>query len=42
MNFEEHAAKSLVLAPAGIPVPRGQYAARRRKRPKRFAQSDPP
>ena len=24
MNFEEHAAKSLVLAPAGIPVPRGQ------------------
>ena len=23
MNFEEHAAKSLVLAPAGIPVPRG-------------------
>jgi succinyl-CoA synthetase beta subunit len=24
MNFEEHAAKSLVLVPAGIPVPRGQ------------------
>ena len=24
MNFDEHAAKSLVLAPAGIPVPRGQ------------------
>lgn len=24
MNFEEHAAKSLVLAPAGIPVPRGK------------------
>ena len=24
MNFEEHAAKSLVLMPAGIPVPRGQ------------------
>jgi succinyl-CoA synthetase beta subunit len=24
MNFEEHAAKSLVLAPAGIAVPRGQ------------------
>ena len=24
MNFEEHAAKSLVLTPAGIPVPRGQ------------------
>jgi succinyl-CoA synthetase beta subunit len=24
MNFEEHAAKSLVLAPAGIPVPRSQ------------------
>jgi succinyl-CoA synthetase beta subunit len=24
MNFEEHAAKSLVLAPAGIPIPRGQ------------------
>ena len=23
MNFEEHAAKSLVLSPAGIPVPRG-------------------
>ena len=23
MNFEEHAAKSLVLNPAGIPVPRG-------------------
>src|SRR5882762_10296486 len=23
MNFEEHAAKTLVLAPAGIPVPRG-------------------
>ena len=23
MNFEEHAAKSLILAPAGIPVPRG-------------------
>jgi succinyl-CoA synthetase beta subunit len=23
MNFEEHAAKSLVLGPAGIPVPRG-------------------
>jgi succinyl-CoA synthetase beta subunit len=23
MNFEEHAAKALVLAPAGIPVPRG-------------------
>ena len=23
MNFEEHAAKSLVLMPAGIPVPRG-------------------
>jgi succinyl-CoA synthetase beta subunit len=23
MNFEEHAAKSLVLVPAGIPVPRG-------------------
>jgi succinyl-CoA synthetase beta subunit len=23
MNFEEHAGKSLVLAPAGIPVPRG-------------------
>jgi succinyl-CoA synthetase beta subunit len=25
MNFEEYAAKSLVLAPAGIPVPRGQF-----------------
>jgi succinyl-CoA synthetase beta subunit len=25
MNFEEHAAKSLVLLPAGIPVPRGQF-----------------
>jgi succinyl-CoA synthetase beta subunit len=24
MNFEEHAAKSLILAPAGIPVPRGE------------------
>lgn len=24
MNFEEHAAKSLVLAAAGIPIPRGQ------------------
>jgi succinyl-CoA synthetase beta subunit len=24
MNFDEHAAKSLVLVPAGIPVPRGQ------------------
>lgn len=24
MNFDEHAAKSLVLAPAGIPLPRGQ------------------
>jgi succinyl-CoA synthetase beta subunit len=24
MNFEEHAAKSLVLVPAGIPVPRGK------------------
>ena len=24
MNFDEHTAKSLVLAPAGIPVPRGQ------------------
>ena len=24
MNFEEHAAKSLVLTPAGIPVPRGK------------------
>jgi succinyl-CoA synthetase beta subunit len=24
MNFDEHAAKSLVLAPAGIPVPRGK------------------
>src|SRR4026209_2544859 len=23
MNFEEHAAKSLILTPAGIPVPRG-------------------
>ena len=23
MNFEEHAAKSLVLTPAGSPVPRG-------------------
>jgi succinyl-CoA synthetase beta subunit len=23
MNFEEHAAKSLILAPAGIPIPRG-------------------
>lgn len=23
MNFEEHAAKALVLAPAGIPIPRG-------------------
>jgi len=23
MNFEEHAAKSLVLAPAGIPILRG-------------------
>ena len=23
MNFEEHAAKSLILSPAGIPVPRG-------------------
>ncbi|MGA7534905.1 MAG: ATP-grasp domain-containing protein, partial [Pseudolabrys sp.] len=23
MNFEEHAAKSLILAPAGVPVPRG-------------------
>lgn len=23
MNFEEHAAKTLVLAPAGIPIPRG-------------------
>ncbi len=23
MNFEEHAAKSLVLGPAGIPIPRG-------------------
>src|SRR4029079_10620067 len=23
MNFEEHAAKSLVLTPAGVPVPRG-------------------
>ncbi|CAA9307651.1 MAG: Succinyl-CoA ligase [ADP-forming] beta chain [uncultured Microvirga sp.] len=26
MNFEEHAAKSLVLAPAGVPVPRGELA----------------
>ena len=24
MNFEEHAAKSLILGPAGIPVPRGE------------------
>ena len=24
MNFEEHAAKSLILAPTGIPVPRGE------------------
>jgi succinyl-CoA synthetase beta subunit len=24
MNFEEHAAKSLILEPAGIPVPRGE------------------
>ena len=24
MNFEEHAAKSLILAPAGIPMPRGE------------------
>ena len=23
MNFEEHAAKALILAPAGIAVPRG-------------------
>ena len=23
MNFEEHAAKTLLLAPAGIPIPRG-------------------
>jgi succinyl-CoA synthetase beta subunit len=23
MNFEEHVAKSLILAPAGVPVPRG-------------------
>jgi len=28
MNFDEHAAKSLVLAPAGIPVPRGQICRR--------------
>ncbi len=27
MNFEEHAAKSLILAPAGIPVPRGMLVA---------------
>jgi succinyl-CoA synthetase beta subunit len=27
MNFEEHAAKSLILAPAGIPVPRGLLCA---------------
>ena len=27
MNFEEHAAKSLVLAPAGIAVPRGKLCA---------------
>ncbi len=27
MNFEEHAAKSLVLGPAGIPVPRGMLCA---------------
>src|SRR5947208_5472964 len=25
MNFEEYAAKSLVLRPAGIPVPRGEF-----------------
>jgi succinyl-CoA synthetase beta subunit len=24
MNFEEHAAKSLILSPAGIPIPRGE------------------
>src|SRR5690349_22953619 len=24
MNFEEHTAKSMVLVPAGVPVPRGQ------------------
>ena len=24
MNFEEHAAKSLILGPAGIPIPRGE------------------
>ena len=37
MNFEEHAAKSLVLAPAGIAVPRGICASarRRRARPRR-------
>ena len=28
MNFDEHAAKSLVLAPAGIPVPPKVAAAR--------------
>ena len=28
MNFDEHTAKSLVLAPAGIPVPRGQVCRR--------------
>jgi succinyl-CoA synthetase beta subunit len=27
MNFEEHVAKSLILAPAGIPVPRGVLCA---------------
>lgn len=25
MNFEEYAAKSLILAPAGIPIPRGKF-----------------
>ena len=35
MNFDEHAAKSLVLAPAGIPVPRGQIC----RTPKEAAQA---
>ena len=33
MNFEEHAAKSLVLAPAGIPMPRGILCVERARKP---------
>ena len=41
MNFEEHAAKSLILAPTGIPVPRGELCVSAREAADAVRRIDP-